>query len=136
MDSLNETESGYLDSYSNNKQEETHKKASLTENESIFEDDNGKFRFDLKNVKCHRNRKDIIGTLYVPDMKHKGKMIKGRLEGKISKYRNGNISLFFESVDKNDSSYDIFEFCDGIEYELDSFIDYVVSEAEKKRIGN
>ena len=27
--------------------------------------------------------------------------------------------------------YDVFEFCNGLEYELDSFIDYVISEIEE-----
>ena len=30
------------------------------------------------------------------------------------------------------TNYDVFEFCNGLEYELDSFIDYVVSELDDK----
>lgn len=133
LPSLNETESEFLNSYSIYKEDLIHKKLSLIENENIFIDDNEKFKFEYKNVKNYRNRKDIYGTIYVPDMTYKGEVMKGRLEGKISKYKNGNVSLYFES--KYPDECDIFEFCTGIEYELDGFIDYVVEEISKKGIG-
>jgi len=131
--SLNESESEFLKSYSTYNENDIHKKLSLTENENIFLDDNGKFTFEYKTVKNYRNRKDIYGTIYVPDMKYKGQVMKGRLEGKISKYKNGNVSLYFDNNYPDEC--DIFEFCSGIEYELDAFIDYVVQEVCKKGIG-
>lgn len=55
-----------------------------------------------------------------------GTIINGRLEGKIIDYGDGTTCLdFYLKFDyKNQKiEYDIFEFCNGIEYELDSFID-------------
>jgi hypothetical protein len=72
----------------------------------------------------------------VPDLVFpSGKKIEGRLEGRIVVYDNGSISPDFYSVVKDPKShdyYDVFEFCNGLEYELDSFIDYVVGELDDK----
>ena len=67
-----------------------------------------------------------IGTLYVPDLKIGNKLINGRMEGQIINFSVGRYSVDFDK-----DGYDVFDFCNGIEYELDSFIDYVVSELEK-----
>ena len=105
-----------------------------SEVETTFEDDLGKFTFELSEVQKIKNKGgeleeiEIIGTLYVPDLKlSSGKKVEGRLEGKIIKYSNGTTSLEFEK-----DGYDVFEFCNGLEYELDSFIDYVVLEIDEK----
>ena len=69
--------------------------------------------------------------MYVPDLEFpSGKKIEGRLEGRIVVFENGTTSPDFYSVSKrkNQDSYDIFEFCNGLEYELDSFIDYIIGE--------
>ena len=102
--------------------------------ETTFEDDLGKFTFELSEVQKIKNKGgeleeiEIIGTLYVPDLElSSGKRVEGRLEGKIIKYSNGTTSLEFEK-----DGYDVFEFCNGLEYELDSFIDYVVLEIDEK----
>jgi hypothetical protein len=71
----------------------------------------------------------------VPDLIFpSGKKLKGRLEGRIIVYSGGQISPDFYSVSKksNEDAYDVFEFCNGLEYELDSFMDYVVSELDDK----
>ena len=57
------------------------------------------------------------------------KKIEGRLEGKIISYKGtGQTALEFKK-----DKYDVFEFCNGLEYELDSFIDYVVDELDGKK---
>jgi hypothetical protein len=40
----------------------------------------------------------------------------------------------FYSLTKDEEGYeyDVFEFCNGLEYELDSFLDYVVGELSGK----
>ena len=53
--------------------------------------------------------------------------MEGCLVGRIVRYDNG---MTFPDFDKD--GYDIFEFCNGLEYELDSFIDYVIDEIEEK----
>lgn len=134
MESLSNMEEVYLNSYSTYTEDKLHQELARIEDETVFEDDNGKFRFELKYTKSHRNRKDIYGIIYVPDMIYKGETVKGRLEGKISKYKNGNVALYFKSEHPSDEC-DIFEFCNGVEYELDNFIDYIVDEVMKKGIG-
>ena len=131
ISSLNMDEKEFLDSYSNNKEDEIHKKLQFHENETIFEDDQGYFKFELQSIKDdHNGTIRYIGIMYVPDIEFgNGKKIEGRLEGSIIGSINGRTSLDFHS--KGKSKYDIFEFCNGLEYELDSFVDYVVMELEK-----
>lgn len=128
MKSLTPLEKEFLDSHSSNKQGEVHDKIAREENESVFEDDSGRFRFEYKDTEDFGDEIHYIGTLYVPDLDlGNSKSIEGRLEGRIVFYKNGQTSLEF---DKDD--YDVFEFCNGLEYELDSFVDYVIGELEKK----
>ena len=126
IDSLSDLEKEFLDSHKTGKEQELHDKLAKSEVETTFEDDLGKFTFELSEVQKIKNKGgeleeiEIIGTLYVPDLElSSGKKVEGRLEGKIIKYSNGTTSLEFEK--------------DGyLEYELDSFIDYVVLEIDEK----
>jgi hypothetical protein len=136
MKSLTPDEKNFLDSYSQGKEEETHKKLNYHENEVVFEDDKGYFRFEFEELEDYGDEIHIIGTLYVPDLTWEdGSTVEGRLEGRIVVYDGGQTSPDFFAVTKDpktgkEVSYDIYEFCNGLEYELDSFIDYVVSEIE------
>jgi hypothetical protein len=136
ISSLTPDEKNFLDSYSQGKEEETHKKLKYHENEVVFEDDKGYFKFEFEELEDYGNEKHIIGTIYVPDLVWEdGSTVEGRLEGRIVSYGGGQTSPDFFVVVKDpktgeEVSYDIFEFCNGIEYELDSFIDYVVTEIE------
>ena len=100
------------------------------ESERVFEDDFGYFKFELEEIEDYGGEIHYKGTMYVPDLEFPtGKRIEGRLEGRIISYNNGSTSPEFDSVAKQRKDrYDIFEFCNGLEYELDSFIDYVISE--------
>jgi len=124
IDHLTKLENEFLNSFKSGNEVETHDKIKYMENEVIFEDTNGDFKFELKSSKKHKKSKHYYGTIYVPPIEINGKMIEGCLDGKIIEYRNGSKSLDFSSQDGRD----IFEFCSGIEYELDNFIDYVISE--------
>lgn len=134
ISSITDDERVFLDSFSLGKQEEVHKKMNLHETDVIFEDDSGLFKFEFKGIKNISNEKHIIGVIYVPDIVlNDGTTVEGRLEGKIIDYGTGQTSPDFYLTFKHKNhkiTYDIFEFCNGIEYELDSFIDYVVSEVE------
>jgi hypothetical protein len=134
IESLTPLEKNFLDSYSINKQDEVHDDIRSKEEGKIFEDDYGYFRFEHQETEDFGNEIHYIGTLYVPDLEiSRDRVIEGRLEGKIIVYDNGQTSLDFYSVsEKLSDVYDIFEFCYGIEYELDNFIDYVVSKLEEK----
>jgi hypothetical protein len=134
--SLTPLEKEFLDSHKIGKEEELHDKLAKSETENTFEDDNGFFKFEFDYCEDYGDELHYIGTLYVPDLVWpNGKRIEGRLEGRIVVFENGQISPDFYSIQKDSKSqdnYDVFEFCNGLEYELDSFLDYVVSELEQK----
>ena len=138
IDSLTQLEKEFLDSHKLGKEEEAHDKITKEESESVFEDDFGHFKFEHEETEDYGDEVHYIGTLYVPDLVwSNGKTIKGVLYGRIVVYENGTNSPDFYSVEKDPLSkdnYDVFEFCNGLEYELDSFIDYVVKELEEKNI--
>jgi hypothetical protein len=134
--SLTQLEKDFLDSHKIGNEEEIHDKLAKEESETVFEDDNGYFKFEHTETEDYGDEVHYIGTLYVPDLEWpNGKRLEGRLEGKIVVYSNGSISPDFYSVVKDPQThdnYDVFEFCNGLEYELDSFRDYVVSELDDK----
>ncbi len=136
ISSLTKSEKDFLDSFKSGEEENYHEKLSKSENETVFEDDNGLFKFEFESCDKYDDETHYFGTLYVPDLEwDNGKRIEGRLEGRIVVYSNGSTSPDFYSIESDPKSrehYDVFEFCNGLEYELDSFIDYVVSELEKK----
>ena len=135
--SLTQLEKEFLDSHKLGQEEEIHDKLAKEESETVFEDDKGYFKFEHTETEDYGDETHYIGTLYVPDLEWpNGKKLEGRLEGRIVVYSNGSISPDFYSISKDPKThehYDVFEFCNGLEYELDSFIDYVVSELEEKK---
>lgn len=136
MKSLTPLEKEFLDSHSQGKEEEVHNKITKVESESVFEDDQGHFKFEHEETEDYGDEIHYIGTLYVPDLVWpNGKRIEGVLYGRIVVYENGTTSPDFYSLEKDTVSqdnYDVFEFCNGLEYELDSFIDYVVKELSEE----
>ncbi len=124
---LTDLESKFLGSYSNGNQDSVHDEIKLVENEILFEDDQGYFKFEFKDCEDLGDEIHYRGTLYVPDLKFDKSTINGCLEGTIIKFKNNNTVLEFE-VD----GYDVLEFCGGLEYELDSFVDYVIDEIDQK----
>lgn len=136
MNSLREDEKEFLNAHKIGNEEEIHNKMIVDEIDTIFEDDNGYFKFEHSETEDYGDEIHYIGTLYVPDLRFpSGKKIEGRLEGRIIVYENGSVSPDFYSIIKDPhthDNYDVFEFCNGLEYELDSFIDYVVDELSEK----
>jgi hypothetical protein len=133
ISSITPREKEFLDAHASGAEEEVHKILTKEESERVFEDDYGYFKFELDEIEDYGDETHYIGTMYVPDLEFKsGKRIEGRLEGRIVVFSNGETSPDFFSIEgkRNKDKYDIFEFCNGLEYELDSFIDYVVSELE------
>lgn len=134
--SLTSDEKEFMDSWSVGKEEEVHKKLNYHENEIVFEDDSGLFKFEFQELEDYGDEKHIIGVIYVPDLTWEdGTSIEGRLEGRIVDYGDGRTSPDFFLTTKHPKTgkevqFDVFDFCGGMEYELDSFIDYVVSEIE------
>lgn len=136
INSLTTREKEFLDSHKSGKEEEYHNELSKSETENTFEDDNGFFKFEFESCEEYDNETHYLGTIYVPDLElTNGRKIEGRLEGRIVLFTNGQFSPDFYSIQKDPKSgeyYDVFEFCSGLEYELDSFLDYVVSELIQK----
>jgi len=126
MDSLTKQELNFLNAYSNGDGDREHDK--LNKEDKIIYDDLFKFEWErtIKDSDCIK----YYGIIYAPDIKRGKKTIKGRLSGCIIEYENGQVILDFQK-----QPYDIFDFCEGIEYELDDFIDLVISEIKNKN-GN
>ncbi len=62
------------------------------------------------------------GTIKVPDIEFEnGTRLDGTMEGYILVTESGEKVPCFEK-----NGYDILEFCNGLEYELDNFLDYVI----------
>jgi hypothetical protein len=127
--SISALEKEFLDAHAKGTESEVHDRITKKEIETVFEDDFGYFKFEYKETEDYGDEIHYIGTLYTPDLElTDDERIEGRLKGRIIVYINGEISPdFYHKVD-NDNYYDIFEFTNGLEYELDSFLDYVVQK--------
>lgn len=125
ISSLSNSDKFFLDSYKNNNQEEIHKIMLNKELEYVFYDDNGLFKFELNKIEYNDDEIHYIGIIYVPDLKiSNDKIIEGRLIGKIVECDNGDIYPDFSKIGK----YDILDFCNSLEYELDLFLDFVIKK--------
>jgi hypothetical protein len=137
FESLSDLEIEFLDSHKIGNQEEVHIKLAKLENETVFEDDNGLFKFEFQYKKTIDDNVYYTGILYVPDLiLNNGKRIEGRLSGNIIVYKNGTISPDFYSIQKDtltNFNYGVLDFCGEKEDELDLFIDYVVYELSSKK---
>ena len=132
MGSLTKHEMDFLNAVSTGDEEQVKTKLKDLDTDQAFED--GYFKFELDDIKYGDDGIYYIGTLYVPDLEFEdGRKIEGDLKGQIILSNNGSYALDFEKVSYEKGKqveYDVFEFCNGLEYELDSFIDYVIQELE------
>jgi hypothetical protein len=130
--SLSTLEKEFLDAHKLGNEEEIHKILNREESENVFEDDGSLFKFELESITKNGDERHYNGIFTCPDLKINGKTIKGRLSGTIIHIIDTGVVIpdfFYES---NNGTYDIFDFCEGSEYELDSFVDYVASELENR----
>ncbi len=132
--SLTQLEKEFLDAHKTGSEEEAHKKLTKSESENVFVDDTGLFRFEFDHCEDFGDEWNYHGVIYVPDLKlPNGKVLKGKLNGYIVyHHETGIIIPEFYYQTANGTTYEIFDFCSGNEYELDSFLDYVVSEIENE----
>jgi len=136
INSLNKLEKEFLDAHKTGKEEEVHNLLTKKESESTYEDDSGMFRFEFDKIEKVDDEFRYYGTIYLPNLTIGGKVISGKLYGYISYHTiSGFISPeFYKS--ENGKDYDTFDFCGGfeygLEYELDSFLEYVIYEIEQK----
>lgn len=123
ISSLSKMEKEFLDSFSKGEENETHDRISKEESGKVFEE--GYFKFEYEETEDYGDELHHKGILYVPDLVFEdGKKIEGRLEGRLIVYKNGETSPEFYSAE--DKDYEIFDFCNGLEYELDSFFDDII----------
>ena len=130
--SLTKLEKDFLDSYKSGNPEELHKILTKEESEKAFEDDMGYFRFELETIKDYGNEKHYIGILECPSIELEDEKIPGRLNGKIIVNNNGVLIPDFSFDTESGEKYEVFDFCEGLEYELDSFLDYDVYELQNE----
>lgn len=129
--SITKHEKEFLDAFSIGNENDTLVKMDVLDRDTVYEDSN--FKFELENTKIYDIEKHYIGTLYVPDLIfYNGIIIEGNLKGKIIAYPNGTYALEFEKtiidIKGKKRNYEVYDFCSGLEYELDNFIDYIVQE--------
>ena len=130
--SLSPLERQFLDAHKSGGEEAVHKALTKEESETIFEDDAGMFKFEFESMEDYGDEIHYLGTLTCPDLVENGKAISGRLEGRIVFYKETSATSPDFGVQINGQDFDVFDFCEGYEYELDNFIDYVVQELEEK----
>jgi hypothetical protein len=130
--SISALEKDFLDAHKSGDEEAVHNALTKEESEKVFEDDAGMFKFEFESMEDYGDEIHYLGTLTCPDLIENGKTISGRLEGRIVYYPNTAATSPDFGVQINGKDFDAFDFCEGYEYELDNFIDYVVQELEEK----
>jgi hypothetical protein len=130
--SISTLEKDFLDAHKSGNEEELHNQLAKEESEKVFEDDAGMFKFEFESMEEYEDEIHYLGTLTCPDLIENEQTISGRLEGRIVYYPNTSATSPDFGVQINGKDFDAFDFCEGYEYELDSFIDYVVQELEEK----
>ena len=127
--SLSKLELEFLDAHKTGGEEEIHNQITKEQSETVFKDDDGYFTFTLDSIEDYGDETHYIGTIECPDYTYGDETIPGILEGRIVVTSEGLTSPDFCY---ENTGLEIFDFCEGLEYELDSFIDYVVSELESQ----
>jgi hypothetical protein len=125
-DSLTELEKDWLKAHSTDKEGEM-QKIERELGKRSFTSSNNLFSFDFIEMEDYGDEQIIRGTIYVPSIEFPdGSKIEGQIEGQIEVYNGVGVPNFQKEAFR--TTYDILEFCDGLEYELDDFIQYIVGE--------
>ena len=132
INSLSRLEKEFLDAHKSGNEDDLHNQLAKEESEKFFEDDEGMFKFEFDSMEDYGDEIHYLGTITCPDLVENGKIINGRIGGKIIYYPETTMTSPEFGIQINGKDFDIFDFCEGYEYELDNFIDYVVQELEKE----
>ena len=125
-DSLTSLEKDWLKAHSTDKEEET-QKIERELGKRSFTSSNRHFSFDFVEMEDYGDEQIIKGTIYVPSIEFEDdRQIDGTIEGQIEVYNGVGVPNFQKEA--FGATYDILEFCEGLEYELDDFIQYIVGE--------
>jgi hypothetical protein len=121
LKSLTKNEIEFLEAWGNSDEitlERLLKEGDLKE----FKSSDGKFLFTFSHTVNLKGTINYFGRITVPNLTFEdGSRILGSMNGYISVQKNGDKIPFFQS-----EGHDIIDFCNGLEYELDNFIDYVI----------
>lgn len=130
--SISKLEKKFLDAHKHGKEELMHILLTKEESERFFLDDSGMFGFEFDSIEDFGDQIHYLGILICPDLELDGKTISGRLEGQIVYYVDADMAIPDYGVEIDGKMIDVFDFCEGFEYELDGFIDYLIKALEKK----
>jgi len=90
------------------------------------------FRFDFDNMEDYGDEQRYYGTIHVPSIEFEnGENIDGEMEGYIEVHPGGQIVPNFEK-EAFGHTYDVLEFCNGLEYEFDAFLEQVIQELDEE----
>lgn len=134
ISSITKNEKLFLDAVSIGDSDSVNTILDILDRDTILED--RYFKFELDEIVYDDDCIEYVGVLYVPDLylnDDNDERIEGNLVGKIVLFNTGDYSIEFEKTvieNGEEVQYDVFEFCSGLEYELDSFIDYIIQELE------
>ena len=123
IESLTKSEIELLDAHRHGREKEAFSRLVSEERETTFADDDGIFKFTLESTTKLGDTTTHKGVLECPAYRLRNETIPGRLTGRITVTANGEARPDFS----HESGLDIWDFCGGLEYELDTFIDYVAS---------
>ena len=125
-DSLTQLQKDWLKAHATDKEEET-QKIERELGKRSFISSNRLFSFVFIDSEDYEDVEYLKGTMYVPSIEwENGNKIEGVLEGYIE-VRDGVGQPNFEK-EAFGATYDIYEFCQGLNHELDDFIQDIVDE--------
>ena len=121
INNLDRNEIDFLLSYKTLDEEFFNEKINSDKIFSTYISDDGFFMFNVENIAYDKDVLRISGVIFVPDLVIRKKIIKGEIKGEIIVFNNTEVGLDFVK-----NKYDIFDFVNGLEYELDRFIDDLI----------
>jgi hypothetical protein len=129
MASLSKIDKDFLDAYKDG-DEEKMSYIEHIEGQRTFTSNDKYFTFKYSHTEDYGDEGlYYYGTLTVPDLEFpNGDKIDGEIVGYIWVVGNGQVVPVFDK-----GEYDVLEFCNGLEYELDNFLDYVISTIEDEK---
>lgn len=119
--SLDKKDLDFLNSFKDKEEEVINNKLNSDKTNSTYISDDGFFMFNVEDVGYYKDELRISGVIFVPDLIIKKRAIKGEIKGQIIVFSNTEVGLDFLK-----GKYDIFDFVNGLEYELDRFIDDLI----------
>lgn len=124
IDSLTDVDRDFLNAYSSG-DEDKMSYIEKTEGQKLFVSSDRYFTFKYSHLEdIGEEGIRYYGTLSVPSLDLGSNVIEGELYGYIWTLNGQSIPVFEKG------NYDVLEFCNGLEYELDSFLDYVIFTIE------